>query len=410
MSACPSTNTSTPASGPAMLSINGRPMPMSPAEAFALQQAIGQTRSAATGWTHPEAHTLPEQFKNRAPSAMEHKFTSTGVKFWKHKDAMESYKAGTGRSVISTHVAPEGRCNLKCSYCSVSERVLQSRIDLDRIFDYLTKLKGRGLKAVILTGGGEPTLYPQFNPLGEWILDQGLELALITNGTQFPRVSDKILGNLSWLRVSMNRFEQWESKITLPRERLGGKTTVGMSICHSAENKDREFLTKVAAFAEAKTVSYVRVLPDCMLPQAQLVKEHEELDQLFATVAGGKRFFHQFKIHGSPCQAKCHQSFFRPYLSEQVDPATGKSGLVFPCDSVVLNDQAMQFAHKFSVCRPEEILDYMDGKIAQKFDARTDCTGCVFTRNVDMLDRFVNGQEDRFAEVAGQEMSHVNFV
>ncbi len=402
MSACPTTGP-IPAQGAATLSINGRPV--DPAADAALARVI-----AGGGWTHPDHHELPEQFKARLPSPMEHKFTSTGVKFWKHQDAMESYKAGTGRSVISTHVAPEGRCNLKCSYCSVSERVLQSRIDLDRIFDYLTKLKSRGLKAVILTGGGEPTLYPHFNPLGEWILDQGLELALITNGTQFSRVSDTVLGNLSWLRVSMNKFDGWGEKITLPRERLGAQTTVGMSVCHSAENKDREFLKGVAAFAEAKKVSYVRVLPDCMLPQAQLVKEHEELDQLFSSVAGGDRFFHQFKIHGAPCQGKCHQSFFRPYLSEQVDPATGQSGLVFPCDSVVLNDQAMQFAHKYALCRPEEILEYMDGKIPQKFDATTDCSGCVFTRNVDMLDRFVKGSEDRFAEVAGVEMSHVNFV
>ncbi len=77
---------------------------------------------------------------------------------------------------------------------------------------------------------------------------------------------------------------------------------------------------------------------------------------------------------------------------------------------MVLNDQVMQFAHKYALCPPEGILDYMDRKIEQKFDARTDCTGCVFTRNVDMLDRFVKGQEDRFAEVAGVEMNHVNFV
>jgi organic radical activating enzyme len=367
-------------------------------------------RLEPTPWQHPEAASLPDSLRGREPSVKEHRFTSTGVKFWRHKAAMESYRDGGGRTVISTHVAPEGRCNLKCSYCSVSERVLQSRIELDRIQDYLTKLKGRGLRAVILTGGGEPTLYPQFNPLAEWVLAQGLELALITNGTQFGRVSDVVLGNLSWLRVSMNNFEGWQEKITLPRERLGASTTVGLSVCHSGDNKDRKFLEGVAGFAEEKDVSYVRVLPDCMLPQAALVREHEELDRLFAVIPGGERVFHQFKIHGAPCQGTCHQSFFRPYLSEQVDPETGRSGLVFPCDSVVLNDQAMQFKTKFALCRPEEILDYLDRKIPQKFDAREDCKGCVFTRNVDMLDRFVRGSEDRFAEAVEMEMSHVNFV
>jgi organic radical activating enzyme len=356
------------------------------------------------------AHELPEEFRARVPSEMEHRFTSTGIKFWRHQDAMESYKAGTGRSIVSTHVSPEGRCNLKCSYCSVSERTLHSTIELERIKLYVERLKSRGLKAVILTGGGEPTLYKDFNPLAEWILEQGLDLALITNGTQFKRVSDTVLKGLSWVRVSMNKFKKWEELITLPVERLGPQTTFGLSLCHSGDNKDPDFVRGVAAFAERHAVSYVRVLPDCMLPQQKLVREHQELVAMLGGVAGGQRFFHQFKVHGSPCQSKCHQSYFRPYLSEAVDPATGKAGLVFPCDSVVLNEQAQRFKPLFGLCPPEGILDYLDGKIAQPFDATRDCTGCVFTRNVDMLDRFMRGEEDRFAEFANAEVRHANFV
>jgi organic radical activating enzyme len=361
----------------------------------------------------PSAHAptdLPEEFRGRQPSAMEHRFTSTGVKFWKHQDALESYRAGTGRTVISTHIAPEGRCNLTCSYCSVSERTFHSTIELPRIQDYVTRLKSRGLKAVILTGGGEPTLYKPFNELGEWILDQGLELALITNGTQFRRVSDRILHHLTWVRVSMNLFKDWERRIQVPRDRLGPQTTVGMSVCYSGENKDPHFLRAVAEIADRHDVSYVRVLPDCMLPQPQLIREHQELTRLFATLAGSHRFFHQFKVHAAPCQSKCHQSFFRPYLSEAVDPRTGKAGLVFPCDSVVLNEQAQAFRPKFALCAPEEVLDYLDGRIPQPFDATRDCSGCVFTRNVDMLDAYVRSGQDRFQEFAHAEVHHVNFV
>lgn len=374
-----------------MLSINGRAAPLSPAQ-------------------HAARHDLPEEFRDRKPSDMEHRFTSTGIKFWRHKDKMESYRAGTGRTVISTHVAPEGRCNLKCSYCSVSERKLHNTIELPTIVDYITKLKSRGLKAVIITGGGEPTLYKDFNALGEWILDQGLELALISNGTQFNRVSDRIIQNLTWLRISMNVFKKWEEKIVVPVDRLTSKTTVGMSICYSAENKDPEFLRKVGEWAEKFGISYVRVLPDCMLPQEQLLREHGELTRLFASMEGGKRFFHQFKVHGAPCQSKCHQSYFRPYLSEAINPATGRPGLVFPCDSVVLNDQAQQFKPLFGLCGPEDILDYMDGKLPQPFDARTHCSGCVFTRNVDMLDHYVQTGEDQFDRYANTEVNHENFV
>lgn len=389
-------NAPLPASGGVSISVKGKPL------------AAGLYGSALPHTDDPIEAAIAERYLQ--PSAQEHKFTSTGTKFWKHRESMESYKNGTGRSVISTHIAPEGRCNLTCDYCSVTHRTFHSTLSLDTIQDYVTKLKSRGLKAVILTGGGEPTSYKQFNELGHWLLDQGLDLALITNGTLFKRVSDRILHNLSWLRISMNRFDGWERKITVPTDRVGPNTVIGMSLCHSGDNSADGFLEQVAHLADKHDVKYVRVLPDCMLPQHALVREHERLQGVFARLPAGSRFFHQVKIHGAPTQCKCHQSFFRPYLSEEVDPETGRPGLVFPCDSVVLNNQSMKFLAMYALCRPEDILDYMDGKIAQKFDATAHCSGCVFTRTVNMLNDYVNHGVEHFGAFADQEIQHVNFV
>ena len=100
----------------------------------------------------------------------EHKYTSTGIKFWRHPQQMNNYKTGDPNTVISTHISPEGACNLTCAYCSVTYRDLHSRIEMDVIKDYVTKLKTRGLKAAILTGGGEPTSYKHINELIRWLL------------------------------------------------------------------------------------------------------------------------------------------------------------------------------------------------------------------------------------------------
>ncbi len=43
---------------------------------------------------------------------MEHKYTSTGIKFWRHMQQMDEYKAGNHNTIISTHISPEGACNL----------------------------------------------------------------------------------------------------------------------------------------------------------------------------------------------------------------------------------------------------------------------------------------------------------
>ena len=59
-------------------------------------------------------------------------------------------------------------------------------------------------------------------------------------------MSAEILRNLTWLRISMNRFAHWDKKIGVPVERVGPETTIGMSVCFSGDNKDIEFLRDVA--------------------------------------------------------------------------------------------------------------------------------------------------------------------
>ncbi len=335
----------------------------------------------------------------------EHKYTSTGIKFWRHQESLESYRAGTGRSVISTHISPEGACNLKCAYCSVTYRDTHQRIPLDVVKKYVTDLKSRGLKAVILTGGGEPTIYRHFNELVQWIHAQGLKVALITNGTQANRVEAKTWACFTWVRVSLNVFPDWENKIHIPREQLAPEATVGCSMVYTPDHR-LDALRKASAVATAIGAQYVRVLPNCLLEQADLIREHEALDRQFAEI-GDMRFFQQHKLHAAPGCGTCHQSYFRPYLSEVISTETGRPGTVYPCDSVVLNGQAMHFPELFQLCPAEKVLDYMDGERGAKFDPRKNCSGCVFTRNVDMLDDYVRTGVGQFTATP---IPHEEFV
>lgn len=342
---------------------------------------------------------------NFSTTEIEHKYTSTGRKFWRHQEAMESYREGTGRSVISTHISPEGACNLKCPYCSTTYRDTHQRIDLPVIQKYVLDLKSRGLKAVILTGGGEPTLYKHFNELVNWLLGQNLKIALITNGTMAKRVDAWTWSAFTWVRVSLNVFDGWEEKIRIPHELLSPECTVGCSMVYTPGHR-LDMLKKAKLVADAIEAKYVRVLPNCLLEQDKLMAEHEALDRDFAEI-GDPRFFHQHKAHAAPCCGTCHQSFFRPYLSEVVSEKTGMPGTVYPCDSVVLNGAAMHFPKLYQLCPAEEVLDYMDGKIAQPFDPRVHCTGCVFTKNVDMLDEWKRTGEGYFNS---EPLAHEEFV
>lgn len=326
----------------------------------------------------------------------EHTYTSTGIKFWCHREAMESYRGEGGYTIISTHISPEGACNLKCPYCSVSKRERHNRIELDTIKDYVLKLKTRGLKAVILTGGGEPTLYPAFSELVLWLKkEQNLSVALITNGTNTKKIDQEIWDCFSWVRVSINQIENYKERICFPHI----KGVLGASMVYIGQSVEE--MREIAEFVP-EYVKYVRVLPNCLLGQETLIEEHGKISKIFEQL-DDKRFFQQFKLHGAPCSSICHQAYFRPYLSEV------EGGTVFPCDSLVLNDENMKFDDKYAICKAEEILDFLDRKIPLRFDAKESCSGCVFTENIKLLDEWKTQGKNCFDEFGGG-LTHEEFV
>jgi len=334
---------------------------------------------------------------NHIKSEQEHTYTSTGVKFWRHKDALDSYRFGTGKTIISTHISPEGSCNLNCSYCSVSKRKKFYRIDLETIKDYVSRLKSRGLKAVIITGGGEPTLYPFFNELVTWLKnEEKLSVALITNGTNTHLVDKSVWRMFSWVRVSLNFIDDYEEKIKFPD--IDG--VLGASMVYIGQTLQE--MKDLSAFVDKRKVKYIRVLPNCLLEQDSLINEHIKIQNMLDKL-GDERFFQQYKLHGSPCSSICHQAYFRPYLSE-VD-----GGTVFPCDSLVLNQEQMHFSHQYAICKPNEVLDFLDGKIGMKFDAKKLCSGCVFAENIRLLDEWYRTGSGKFGEF-DRPLLHEEFV
>lgn len=321
-------------------------------------------------------------------------YTSTGVKFWKHPSQMNSYKNDEGQTIISTHISPESSCNLNCLYCSVSNRKKRYKIELPVIKKYIKDLKSRGLKAVIITGGGEPLLYPQINDLILWLKKQNLELALITNGTLFHKLKD--INLFSWIRISINLFDSWD-KMVIPESY---KCVIGGSFIYNGESI--EDLLTIKNFSIKNKLSYVRFLPNCLLDQKDLKKSHEDIDKILKEI-DCNIFFHQNKNPRCPNSNVCHQSFFRPYLSEI------NGGTVFPCDSVVLNNKVGFFENKYKICNSKDILKYLDKKILPSFSVKNDCNGCVFANNIEQIEQWKTIGKDHFNDYP-DNILHENFI
>ena len=108
---------------------------------------------------------------------------------------------------ISINLDLTTACNFACDHC-VDLDILNTgiRYDHDRLMSSLELMADRGLRSVIVIGGGEPTLYPKFAEVIRFMKKLGLQVAIVSNGTgnqKIADVADCMDGN-DWVRLSLD--------------------------------------------------------------------------------------------------------------------------------------------------------------------------------------------------------------
>ncbi len=95
-------------------------------------------------------------------------------------------------------------CNNRCPQCSTRYED-NSIVPVDRAYSLIDEFAALGVKAVGLGGGGDPTCHPDLCGIIEHIADCKLESGVVTNGYHLTdRVLDAIIGNSTWLRISLD--------------------------------------------------------------------------------------------------------------------------------------------------------------------------------------------------------------
>lgn len=362
-------------------------------------------------------------------------FTSTGSKLFWHQEAMQKLRDGKGMPIV-THIMPTDVCNFKCAFCSVQHRAGDS-LKMEQIVDYLSQLVPLGLKAVILSGGGNPILYRDgkydFNALVEYISGLGLDIGLITNG--MPLVEDDgrmtwkgvkvvTLDKCTWVRISLSGWDHPQDKIDTP-DFDPAKTTLGGSyVFHDiyeepADKKHGRVSTVQDVVTKGKAVTwgmnriprlreqmiewneqyhprYVRLLPNCLEPS--LIGERAKVLQTLANEIDPAVFFVQVKPPRQP--HRCLKGY--PH------PVANCDGFCYPCDSVVLNRTAgHKFGSAWRICKMSDIGKFYSEPIRPNVPNDI-CPGCVFSDQVDLISAIADGLPTPLP--AGPEPEHANFV
>ena len=98
-------------------------------------------------------------------------------------------------------------CNYACDHC-IDWDILNSKVrhEDDALRESLRTMAARGLKSVILIGGGEPTLYPGFPAMVEFLKGLSLQVAVVSNGSRGDRLlaAAPHLREGDWIRLSLD--------------------------------------------------------------------------------------------------------------------------------------------------------------------------------------------------------------
>jgi sulfatase maturation enzyme AslB (radical SAM superfamily) len=115
--------------------------------------------------------------------------------------------APPGLAPVSINLDLTTACNYRCTHC-IDWDMLNTRHKYreEELRSSLRLMQERGLRSVILIGGGEPTLYPRFADFVAYLKELGLQVAVVSNGSRGRVLLDAVppLDERDWIRLSLD--------------------------------------------------------------------------------------------------------------------------------------------------------------------------------------------------------------
>ncbi|MDD4951773.1 MAG: radical SAM protein [Desulfovibrionaceae bacterium] len=135
------------------------------------------------------------------------------AKMFHFQDRLEALDRGEALAPMHVRLKPINACNHRCFYCCYRSEDLflgemmkeKDMIPEPKMREIVRDMIESGVRAVTFTGGGEPLIYPHFVDTAQALLEGGVKVATLTNGSALKGDAAAVLARgASWVRVSMD--------------------------------------------------------------------------------------------------------------------------------------------------------------------------------------------------------------
>jgi len=348
----------------------------------------------------------------------------SNLKAFYHPEILQHLLNGERCNPVYIRIKPTNRCNHNCNYCHYRNAYLeldeydpQDEIPHDKMMEIVSDMADMGVKAVTFSGGGEPLLYPYIEETMERVLDAGIDLSIITNGSMLSGRKAELLTRAKWVRLSVESVndeeycrirgikrgsfdrlcENIETFAKMKRNdcELGVNVVVNRENCMQIEDMARLMKqlgvnhVKFAPMITTETEQYHRDIKSEVI--ASLEKAQEELnDGHFRIIDLYSGDFANSVIF--------ERQYIKCPLKEFICVIGANSRVYYCQDKVYLNDGCVgDIANRSfkELWQSDET-----GKLFSEFDARTCCKQhCVHDSRNELINSFLE-----------MDKNHVNFI
>ncbi|MAG24414.1 hypothetical protein CMI47_02445 [Candidatus Pacearchaeota archaeon] len=335
-------------------------------------------------------------------------FSSNTTKLLKHLDKLKIIQDGKPPSPVMAHISLINACNLTCSFCCFANRDLTDRLSTEKVKQALDSFKKIGVTGIEFTGGGEPTLHPDFAEIARYAHSLGFKLGICTNGVAVGnkrKIKKDIVGLFSWFRLGMYGFYEnyeydlevfegtntkisaayvWDEALdTSTNPNITGQWTDMNKKKLSKKFQTRENFLRMLDWVEANKIP-TRIAFNAIKNVRETEKDIESIRVVLEEYESNRgrkleyAFLSDFNFKGDRRNDHCYMQAVKPFLFTD--------GYIYVCPSAELsleNNYNYVPESQFMVCDIDGIEEYYSKPTERRHHA---CHYCKYAMQNELID------------------------